>query len=110
MAERSRDDEAVERHLEGARVDLGTRERVGVEGRIFGGLPDGDAGQMRAEYLLQEAECPFEEGSVRPRTGMRSIKSTNPSLAPWYAKDFVKVAQDMRVKGDSSPWPMMAMP
>ena len=52
VAEGSRDDEAVERHLEGARVDLGTREHVGMEGRIFGRFPDGDAGQVRAEHLL----------------------------------------------------------
>lgn len=52
VAEGSRDDEAVERHLEGAGVDLGTREDVGIEGRIFSRFPDGDAGQVRAEHLL----------------------------------------------------------
>ena len=52
VVEGSRDDEAVERHLEGARVDLGTREHLGTEGRIFGRFPDGDAGQVRAEDLL----------------------------------------------------------
>lgn len=52
VAEGSRDDEAVERHLEGAGVDLGTREHVGIQGRIFGRFPDGDAGQVGAEHLL----------------------------------------------------------
>jgi hypothetical protein len=52
VAEGSRDDKAVERHLESARVDFGTREHVGVEGRIFGGFSDGDTGKMRAEHLL----------------------------------------------------------
>ena len=52
VAEGSRDDEAVERHLEGAGVDLGAREDVGIEGRILSRFPDGDAGQVRAEHLL----------------------------------------------------------
>jgi hypothetical protein len=68
VAERGRDDEAVQRHLYGTRIDLGTREHVGIEGRIFGGPPDGDAGQMGAKDLLQEAQSPFGEGSaVRPQ-------------------------------------------
>ena len=38
-------------------------------------------------------------------------KHTHPLLAPWYATDAVKVAQDMPARGDSSmPWRVMEVP
>jgi len=113
VAERGRDDEAVQRHLYGPRIDLGTREHVGIEGRIFGGPPDGDAGQMGAKDLLQEAQSPFGEGSAvrpRPRQEPKLAESTHPLSGPWCATDAVKVAQDMRAEGDSStPWGMLVV-
>ena len=52
---------------------------------------------------------------VRSGLGMNDVewngKHTHPLLAPWYATDAVKVAQDMPARGDSSmPWRVMEVP